>query len=299
MAIKILLTWWSWFVWKNLISSLNSSLSNYEIYNLSNEDVTWSIHVPLKDNEIFDFSTLADDFDYIIHTLWLSSDRYCQDFDLTEKMNIEFTKEVLNFAKRQKSLKKLLYFSSITLYDNTNTPPVKETDAINPFYWNYSFTKWIAEYYVLYFTKQFNLPTVTLRISNMYWPGQRYLNSPFLIPEKIYEGLTDWIMHVQNWEPIRDWLFIEDAIDWMKKLLFSEHTWVFNLGGWKWLSVREIIEEISKQLEVPCEFGNQPARWPVKFYSDISKIKNSINWEPKTSLEQWIRKTIDFIKFSI
>lgn len=165
---------------------------------------------------------MPDDFDYVIHTLALSSDRYCQDFDLTEKMNVTFTKNVLQFCARQKSLKKFVHFSSIVVYDNANEPPVKETDALRPYYGNYSFTKGVAESYVEYFSEKFKVPSAILRFSNMYGPGQIFENSPFLIPEKIYQGLTEGKIIAQTDVPVRDFLYIDDAIEAISLVLFSD-----------------------------------------------------------------------------
>lgn len=166
-----------------------------------------------------------------MHTLALSSDRYCQDFDLTEKMNVAFTKDVLQFCTRQNDLKKFIHFSSIVVYDNSNVPPVKESDFIAPYYGNYSFTKGIAESYVRYFSEKFSVPSATLRFSNMYGPGQVFENSPFLIPEKIYQGLTEGKIIAQTSKPVRDFLFIEDALEAIEGILFSDSKGIFNVGG--------------------------------------------------------------------
>lgn len=210
--------------------------------------------IKLTRNELFDFSGLENNFDYIIHTLALSSDRYCQDFDLTVRMNVTFTKRVLEFAVSQINLKKLIHFSSIIIYDNENTPPVKETDSIKPLYGNYSFTKGLAETYVEYFSKRFDIASVILRFSNMYGPGQVFENSPFLIPEKIYQGLTEGKIVAQTPTPIRDWLYIDDAIEAIKKILLSDQVGVFNIASGEGISVGEVVKEIALQLSIPYEF---------------------------------------------
>lgn len=105
-----------------------------EIHNLSPSPVEGIVNHVIERGSISIPADLGTDFDYIVHALALSSDRYCQDFDLTEKMNVTFTKNVLQFCMRQQSLKKFVHFSSIVVYDNANEPPVKETDALRPYY---------------------------------------------------------------------------------------------------------------------------------------------------------------------
>lgn len=229
MPLKILITGGSGFVGKRLIEDL-LKIGEVEIHNLSTTPVDGTKFVGLEKDELYDFSKLPDDFDYVIHTLALSSDRYCQDFDLTEKMNVTFTKNVLQFCARQKSLRKLVHFSSIVVYDNANEPPVKETDAKRPYYGNYSFTKGIAETYVEYFSEKFKVPSVILRFSNMYGPGQVFENSPFLIPEKIYQGLTEGKIVAQTDVPVRDFLYIDDAIEAIGLITFSPHIGTYNVA---------------------------------------------------------------------
>lgn len=144
-------------------------------------------------------------------------------------MNVSFTKDVLQFCIRQEGLKKFVHFSSIVVYDNSNVPPVKETGTIAPYYGNYSFTKGVAEEYVRYFSERFGIPSITLRFSNMYGPGQVFENSPFLIPEKIYQGLTEGRVVAQTSKPVRDFLFIDDALEAIEKILISNHLGIFNV----------------------------------------------------------------------
>lgn len=148
-------------------------------------------NVLIKRGERFDFSGLDNDFEYVIHTLALSNDKYCENFDSAEKINVAFTKDVLEFCSSLPSLRKLVHFSSIVVYDNDNESPVNEEAPVAPYYGNYSFTKGVAEQYVHFFSKRFSLPSVILRFSNLYGPGQPFVHSPLLIPEKIHQGLTE------------------------------------------------------------------------------------------------------------
>ena len=295
MTKKILITWWSGFIWKNIIEKLN--LENcYDIYNLSPTHVEWTTHIKMIKNELFNFENLDKDFDYIIHTLALSNEKYCSDLKNAEKINIEFTKELIYFAKKQNILKKFIFLSSIIIYDNENKPPVSENDKLNFFYWNYSFTKWISENYVNFLAIKFKIPFIIFRVSNLYWPWQSFIDSPFLIPSKINEWLENKNINVYNLEPIRDWLYIDDAVNWIIEWLNSNYNWIYNLWSWYWVSVKEILEIIAEELNVKYSSQEIPVNWPLKFYSNINKIKNDLNWEPKVLLKDWIKKTINYIK---
>jgi len=250
MVTKILITWGSGFIWKNFIKKVLSLKNNFEIYNLSPSHIKWTKHIYSEKNKIFNFSKLNIDFDYIIHTLALSSDYYCEKFELADKININFTKKIINFCNKQKKLRKFIFFSSITIYDSNNIPPVKENHKTNIFYGNYSFTKWIAEQYVNYICKINSIPFIVLRISNIYWPWQKYINSPFLIPWKIYEWLTSWSIKIRSLEPIRDFLYIDDAVSAIYKIMLSKCIGIYNLWSWEWTSIKNIVEKISELLEL-------------------------------------------------
>lgn len=185
MAQKLLITGGSGFVGKALIRHLAVLHPEIEIHNVSPTPVEGVFNHPFKRGEEFDFSSLPNDFDFIVHALALSCEKYCANFDEAESVNVSFTKNVLELCSRQASLKKFVHFSSIVLYDNSNPAPVPETAPLWPYYGNYSFTKGIAEEYVRFFTKKFDIPSVILRFSNLYGPGQKADNSPFLIPEMI------------------------------------------------------------------------------------------------------------------
>lgn len=293
---KILITGGSGFVGRNIIELIKNN-DDFEIYNLSNQKITDVKNVTniYCNAENYDFSTLKQNFDYIIHLLALSNDKFCENFKLAEKINITFTKCVLKFAKNQKSLKKFIHLSSIIIYDNKNIPPVKEEDKLFLNYTTYSFTKGISEYYVNFYKEKFNLPVIVFRLSNIYGPHQDFDNSPFLVPSKIVEGIKKGNITVLNLKPKRDWIYSEDAAEAIVKSLESNLNGIYNLASGHGISVEDIVSEIAIQLKVKCNSLEKPTTGPLNFYCDISKIKKDLDWEPKTDLKDGILKTIEYI----
>jgi UDP-glucose 4-epimerase len=76
---------------------------------------------------------------------------------------------------------------------------------------------------------------------------------------------------------------------------------VFNVGNDRASSFRELAETIVRVAQSGrwafAPFSPERAvQEPGDFFSDISKIRRIIGWEPRTSLEEGIRKTVDYYR---
>ncbi len=298
MSEKLLITGGSGFLGQNIIHVLQSdSVFDFDIYNLSKTPLNMKGVIDIEyDAAGKDFFHTEISFEYIINLLALSNDKFCEDLAYAEKINIDFTKNILKFAKTQKHLKKFIHLSSIILYDVSNIAPVNEDDKLYFNYTNYSFTKGVAECYTNYYREKLDLPIVTFRLSNIYGPYQNFIDSPFLVPSKIVQGILQEEIIVFNLSPRRDWIYSMDAAAAIVKSLHSDFIGVLNLGSGKGISVEEIIEEIAAQLGVGYKSLNRPTSGPVDFYCDISKIKKVLDWSPQIDLKQGIADTIGYVK---
>lgn len=297
MPTKILITGGSGFLGQNIIKEIQKKHKNWQIYNLSKTEINHRQINNIKiDATKINFSKIKIQFDYIINTLALSNNKYCENLELAEKINIEFTKKLLLFAVKQKKLKKIIHISSIIIYDNQNTPPVKEDDKLYFQYNNYSFTKGMAEEYVKHYSKKFQLPVIIFRLSNIYGEYQEFINSPFLIPSKIIQGLEEKKIEVFDFKPKRDWIYSSDAARGILAALKTEYCGILNLGSGKGVGVKQIVNEIAKNLKVPVKSLNKTTIGPINFYCDIKKTKDILNWSPEIDIKQGIKKTINYIK---
>lgn len=297
---KVLITGGSGFIAQNILEILGEEQYPAIIYNLGRTAIEGDnvINIPCE-AATFDFSTITEQFDHIIHTLALSNESYCKDFSYAETINIDFTRRLLSFAAKQSHLKKFIYISTIILYANSNPAPVTEDGKLYLHHSTYGFTKGIAEYYVDHYREKFGLPAVIFRLSNIYGPHQKYTNSPFLVPGKIMQALTEGKIEVFSLSPRRDWIYSRDAARAMIQALDAPATGIFNLGSGEGTSVKELITEIAGELHVPFTSLDKPTSGPTDFYCDISRTKEAFSWEPTTSLHDGIKHTIDYIKDNI
>lgn len=298
MKLKILITGGTGFLGQNLIQAMQHSVLPLEIFCLSrkNPNIPKVRHIACPDAADFSFAEIDEQFDYIVHTLALSNEKYCQDFEYAQQVNIGFTKKLLDFCRQQRRLKKLVHVSTVFVYDTNDKPPVTEHDPLFLHHSTYSFTKGISEFYVEHYRKKNGIPALSFRLSNIYGPYQPFTDSPFLVPSKIMQGLTEGEITVFDTTPRRDWLYVEDAAQAILLSLDSSLEGVVNLGSGKDASVDEIIGEIARQLDVPYRSLGKPATGPQNFYCDISLIKKSLNWHPQKNLADGIADTIAYIK---
>lgn len=156
-----------------------------------------------------------------------------------------------------------------------------------------------------------NIKVNSARVTNTYGPKQSS-KAGSAIPVFIEKALTN--STIELWgggEVLRDCNYVEDVVDAFLLIASSEvHGEVFNLGccvGKKEMenpvddnlaTIRQIAEKIVKvsgkgQVKVIPYPPERKTVEPGHFAADISKIAY-LGWRPKTSLEEGIRKTLEW-----
>jgi nucleoside-diphosphate-sugar epimerase len=147
-------------------------------------------------------------------------------------------------------------------------------------------------------SRQVHLPT--LRLYSIYGP---YEEPSRLIPTLIVRGLNGQLPPLVNPETARDFVYIDDVVE--AYLLaatqsFEEHGAVYNVGSGIQTTMREVVEVARRvmNIEDEPEWGSMPARqWDTQVWvSDNSKIRNALGWQPRFTLEQGLRATVDWLK---
>jgi len=96
----------------------------------------------------------------------------------------------------------------------------------------------------------------------------------------------------------RSFCFVEDLIDGLQRLLFSEEAEPVNLGNPEEISILDFAKEIvrltgskSKLIFRPLPQNDPKVRQP-----DISKAKRVLEWEPKVSRQEGLRRTLAYFE---
>lgn len=244
-------------------------------------------HVDLRDLE--DLRALDSiDFDKVIFLIGNSNHH---EINLHPTMGFDYNvlplKKILAYFKKR-PIAKLIFFTTILLYDQTKLKlPVGETQPIDPYVNEYVFSKYISEEIARLYKPY--VPTIAVRFSNIYGPSK--LIRPDLVPTLIQKCLSPNPVSVWSKEPVRDWLYLDDAAEAIVKLLDTDYTGVVNLGSGSKASVGEIASILERLSGKTVEDLHKPVSGPMDFQCDISLVRSLTGWTPKHDLEQGITET--------
>lgn len=207
---------------------------------------------------------------------------------LFQEVNVQGTFKALEYCRLNNA--KLVYISSY-LYGNPLSLPTNETAPVytpNP----YALSKKIAEEYCEFYSTAYGVNTVILRPFNIYGFGQ---SASFLIPEIIQQALHNSSIQVKDLEPKRDYLFIDDFIDAIVQSIALNRFEIINLGSGESYSVGELIALVQNILGVslPVISSNEHRKAEImNTIADITKAATVLNWKPKISMEEGLKKII-------
>ena len=211
-------------------------------------------------------------------------------------MGIDFNvyplQKILKYLSKR-NIKKFMCFTSMLLYDqNKLVNPVDEKQLINPYANDYIFSKFLSEEIVKFYETK--VPSIIIRLSNIY--GYTKLIRPDLVPTLIQNVLNKEEVTIWNDKPKRDFIFTEDAADAILKLLNTDYTGVINLGTGVMNSIKNITSEVEKLSGKKISSLDKPVSGPMELTVNTSLTKKLIDWEPKFTLQEGLKKTFEIMK---
>jgi nucleoside-diphosphate-sugar epimerase len=202
----------------------------------------------------------------------------------------------------KKKLKCFIQIGSCVEYGNKESPQkenlltnIKKLTSV------YGKAKLEATNYLQYKYKKNNFPCIILRLYLIYGPRQDFNR---LIPNVIKGCLKNSYFPCSHGLQYRDFLYVDDLTDLILKLLKKNIPFgnIFNVGSGKKVKVKNMILLIQKLIKKgrPC-FGKIKLRKDEisKLYPSIKKITKTIDWKPKISILEGIKKTISFYKSNL
>ena len=206
--------------------------------------------------------------------------------------NVYPLQKILKYLLKRK-LNKFICFTSMLLYDQKKlVNPVDEKQIINPYTNDYIFSKFLSEEIVRFYEKK--VPSIIIRLSNIY--GYTKLIRPDLVPTLMQNVLNNDEVTIWNDKPKRDFIFTEDAADAILKLLNTNYTGVVNLGTGEMNSIKAITSEVEKLSGKKIKSLDKPVSGPMELEVDTTLTKKLIDWAPKFTLKQGLKKTYEIMK---
>lgn len=310
--MKILVTGGAGFIGSNFIFHMLDSYKDYQIVCVDAltyaGNLTTLQHVIENKNFKFvkgditdrDFiNKLFEDemFDIIVNFAAESHvDRSIEDPSIFLKTNVLGTQVLLD-ASRKYNVKRYHQVSTDEVYGDlpldqpelffTEDTPIHTSSP-------YSASKASADLLVQAYYRTFKLPITISRCSNNYGP---YHFPEKLIPLIISRALNDESLPVYGTgENVRDWLYVEDHCIAIDKIIHNGRVGeVYNVGGHNERTNLEVVKTILHELDKPeslIKFVTDRAGHDMRYAIDPTKITNELGWEPTTTFEEGIKRTI-------
>jgi UDP-glucose 4-epimerase len=231
----------------------------------------------------------------------------------TLETNVKGTEMVLMLANRYK--KKVLIASSSEVYgkvmDGENTSLLLEdTDRLmgstTKRRWAYACSKALDEFLALAYYEEKKLPVIIARLFNTVGPRQTGQYG-MVIPNFVQKALIDKPITVYgDGSQSRSFTYIADVVDVLIKLMLEPEAvgTIFNVGNEEEVTIKDLalmvkemtgslseIEYISYEKAYGPGYEDMQRRCP-----DITRLKNFMNFKPKTDLKGIIQSVIDYYK---
>lgn len=194
-----------------------------------------------------------------------------------------------------------LLASTSEVYGDPKEHPQKETyfghvDPVGPRS-VYDEAKRFAEAITMAYHRYHNLDTHIARIFNTYGPRMR-LDDGRVVPNFICQALAGKPLTIYgDGSQTRSFCYVDDLVDGLVKLLFSNETLPVNIGNPTEMTILELAEAINEIVGNPAGVTFMPdARAPAdpqRRKPDITRAEKLLGWKPTTDLETGLRKTID------
>ncbi|MFM8425886.1 MAG: GDP-mannose 4,6-dehydratase, partial [Chloroflexota bacterium] len=164
----------------------------------------------------------------------------------------------------------------------------------------YDEAKRFAESMTMAYHRFHGVNTSIVRIFNTYGPRMD-LEDGRALPNLLKQALLGQPLTVYgSGSQTRSFCFVDDLVDGIVKLLYSNEHLPVNIGNPVEMSILEFAEAINRvtgnTAGIQYIENARSARDPQRRQPDITRAKNILNWEPKVNLEEGIRRTIPFFK---
>lgn len=203
---------------------------------------------------------------------------------------------------------RFLYTSTSEIYGDAMEIPTTEEyrGNVNPIGPRscYDEAKRCGESYVIAYKMQHGLDTRIARIFNTYGPRMRAEGVyGRVIPRFIEQALSNEPITIfGDGSQTRSFCYVTDHVGGLLKLTFSERAGgeVVNIGSDKEITILELAKLVNEITDSSSkmEFYPLPKDDPLRRKPDISKAKEILGWVPKVSLEEGLKRTIEWFRES-
>ncbi|OHE61186.1 MAG: nucleotide sugar epimerase [Thermodesulfovibrio sp. RBG_19FT_COMBO_42_12] len=206
--------------------------------------------------------------------------------------NVKGTLNLLECCK-DFGVKKFVLASTSSIY-GLNEMPFRETDRTDSPLAPYSATKKGAEVLCYSYHYLYGIDISVPRYFTVYGPAGRPDMSIFMFIKNIDNGIP--ITVFGDGKQQRDFSYIDDIADGTLKCLQPAGYEIFNLGNDNSVELMYVINLIENALSKKAimKFSSRHPADVFATWANIEKSEEKLNWYPKTTIEEGIKKTIEW-----
>lgn len=279
----------------NLVSGLKSNISSMmdkDNFKFIQHDITQPIFFDERIDVVMHLASRASPFEFEKYPIQIL------------KANTLGIWVALGIAKKHEAT--FLYTSTSEIYGDAKDIPTTEEyrGNVNPIGSRscYDEAKRCGESFVIAYRMQHDLDVRIARIFNTYGPRMR--------AEGVYGRVVPrFIVQALHNEPItvfgdgtqtRSFCYVTDQIEGLLRLAFSERAKgeVVNIGSDEEITILELAKLVNEltNSSSEMEFHPLPKDDPLRRKPDISKAKKLLDWKPKVSLEEGLKRTTEWFE---
>jgi len=196
-------------------------------------------------------------------------------------------------ACRRSGVRKVVLASTSSVYGLEELPFCEDAQADRPLS-PYAASKRSAECWAFSYHHLYNLDITILRYFTVYGPAGRPDMSIFKFMRLIYEGKDITVYGDGNQE--RDFTYVDDIAGGTIRALRLRGFQRINLGSDRPVKLNYVISLIedrmgkrAKRVYLPPHPADVPKTW-----ANINLARELLGWEPKVSIEEGIKRTVDW-----
>ena len=159
----------------------------------------------------------------------------------------------------------------------------------------FELSKLIGEQYVEYYARQRGLRACIFRLSAVFARPTDGNENGF-VTHYVESVKHRWPIRLPaGADPVRDILYVDDLSRACRSFIYSEKEFgLYNLGGGRLnaVSLRDLIGRVGSMLEIEPvieDDPNIPPPVPLRYVSDLTRIKQELKWQPQIGIDAGLR----------
>jgi nucleoside-diphosphate-sugar epimerase len=205
-------------------------------------------------------------------------------------------------VRRGNPASRVIFTGSRLEYGRVGSDPVRETHGTDPLC-VHAVHKLVAEQYLRLYERLYGISYAVARVTNPYGPGQPRSRTAYgVVNRLIHLALAGEALPIYgDGSQRRDYIYIDDTVHALLGLGSAASSGVYNVGTGAGTSIAEMARSI-----IAAAGGGRLefVEWPAlaeqietgDFVADISRIRTEIGWRPAVSLDEGLRRTVEFYR---